>query len=353
MFQLTSDGSVSARGLQVAAVETPEGTRWTVSAQLEGTAQKVALLYLVPGSLTDARLSEPGTLATLEERSAPTLRVLEAADPCADRPGVERRQRLVDPPRYAPGAYQLTQLQTKSAAEVIERMAQEHLVLSKEAAERAAQHRSRGGALVLLSGPLEGKTAGTWTPPVTFQFDTVALELPLGIAAQATTIGRSLRVTLYTAALGSASLVPIGQRVLDLPSGFNLPELAYAERGELLRRLGDHAARRERSPVVLRLATHKEAGPPGAVSRYELTVGRRAEGLRLTLAPDPKVLAFLPEWTVHQFWRGPMACPGAERYRVGATLQLQAELRTYATLTGRPLAEVLTESGRRGYGPLQ
>ncbi|MBK6683700.1 MAG: hypothetical protein IPG45_04450 [Deltaproteobacteria bacterium] len=353
VFQLASDGAVGARALQIAVAEDPEGTRWMVSAQLEGSAKTVALLYLLPGTLTDAQLDEPSALAALEERSAPTLQIFEAADPCADQPPVERRQRLVEPPASAPGAFQLERQRPKSTAELIGRLAQAQLVLSPEAAERAFQHGAKGGALVLLTGPLGGKTAGAWTPVVTFRFNAKALELPLGVAASATMVGRTLRVTLYTAALGSASLVPLGQKVVDLPSGFNLPELAFAERNELVRRLGDQSMRRERSPVILRIATNKEAGPPGAVGRYELQVGRRAEALRLTLAPDPKVLAFLPEWAVHQFWRGPMSCPVADRYRVGATLQLQAELRTYATLTGRPLAEVLKESGRQGYGPLQ
>lgn len=353
VFQLASDGAVGARALQIAVAEEAEGTRWTVSAQLEGSARMVGLLYLLPGTLTDAQLDDPRALATLEERSAPTLQIFEAADPCADRPPVERRQRLVDPPAYTPGTFQLERQHPKSAEELIARLARDKLGLSPDAAQRAFQHGAKGGALVLLTGPLEGKTAGIWTPPVTFRFNAKALELPLGVAASATMIGRTLRVTLYTAAIGSASWVPLNQKVVDLPSGFNVPELALAERNDLVRRVGDQAARRERSPVILRIATHKEGGPPGAVGRYELQIGRRAETLRLKFAPDPKVLAFLPEWAVHQFWRGPMACPVAERYRIGATVQLHSELRTYATLTGRPFAEVLAESGRQGYGPLQ
>lgn len=353
VFLLASDGAVGARALQIAVAEAPEGIRWTVSAQLEGSARSVGLLFLLPGAVTDAQLDEPQTLATLEERTAPTLQIFEAADPCADRPPVERRQRLVDPPAYVPGAFQVERQHPKSAEELIARLAREKLALPSDAAERAFQHGAKGGALVLLTGPLEGKTAGIWTPPVTFRFNTKTLELPLGVAASATMIGRTLRVTLYTAALGPASLVPLGQKVVDLPSGFNVPELALAERNDLVRRVGDQATRRERSPVILRIATHKEGGPPGAVGRYEFQVGRRAEALRLTLAPDPKVLAFGPEWAVHQLWRGPMACPIAERYRTGATLQFHADLRTYATLTGRPIAQVLAESRRHGYSPLQ
>lgn len=354
IFQLTGDGSVGTAALRISLAEAPTGGRWSASAQLEGAATKVALLYWLPGNLTEVALDEATVLRNLDERTAPTLRILSAADPCGPTPPAERRQLLVDPLALIPGNFTVERLTATGPAELAARLGQSGLTLDQDALRRAGQHATSGGSLVLLVGPGPGGKAGLWTPPVSFTFAGPANELPLGVAASSARVGRTLRVTTFTSALGPAALVPKDAKVVDLPSGFNLPEVAEAESADLVRRLGDQLARRERTPIIVRVATTKEIAAPGrpmvAVARYDLQLGRRAERTHLTLGPDPTVLAFRAEWPLRQIFRGPIGCDLRDRYRLAAMLQIQADLRTFATVTGQALQDVTRTSEARGFG---
>jgi hypothetical protein len=321
--RIASDGSATISELEVLV----EPDAWIVRARLEGNARRVALFFPVPGEAT-AAIAGVEALDDLEHATAPRLQVVEAVDPCG-----EQKPKLLD--AFWPRRKSELRTGFTAAAIAPQNTAQLETALaglSLDAASKTALSRmARDGAkLIVLSGPAPGKLRGWWTAPI--RIATKSRTLPLGFAAPHVSVGRDLRVELYTQAL-----VPEG-KTADLPANIHLPEVVFEDPVDMLRAASSQTIRREGKGTVVRISTR----------RWVLELGRNEDRAALELE-ERAVEPFDPKWIIRRVWRKPIACDFKERYLNIVRIQQKNEIQTYAALTGRPQASIEARMKDRRY----
>lgn len=188
-----------------------------------------------------------------------------------------------------------------------------------------------------------------WTRAVQWQFQGDA---PLAIERLEawTPPGREHRLTLYTA--GTSLRAPRGP-VEPLGSPAPIAEVAFETPRDTAEAIVRHALRRAKDTGWIRThADHIDANPPlgvgskAVVARFEGLVNKGTPPL--SLASTTFIQAQDSGWLIRRKWRGGDKCI-TPRWVNGVRIEQTSELRAYATLTGRPLANIRQRSLERGY----
>jgi hypothetical protein len=325
MTRIASDGRATISELEVLI----EPDAWIVRARLDGNARRVALLFPIPGTPA-ASVVDPSILDRLDRETSPRLRLVEASDPCGEESEAFTEHWPERTTAPAPGftADVIAPVRTAQLESALS-----DLSLDEESKIALARAVRDGSPLVRLTGPAPGKMRGFWTPPV--RITIASRSLPLGFAAPHVTVGKNLRVDLY--ARGSLG---VRQKIVDLPSNINLPEITFEDPIDVFRAATAQTIRREGQGTAIRIFS-------GDVQRFHLEVGRKDARTVVELG-EQHAQPFSAYWFIRRVWRKPMACENP-RYLNIVRIQQKTEIQTYAAVTGRPQASVQTRMKERGY----
>lgn len=321
-------------------------TTATVRVRMTTDGKKAALLFPAPAKADGVRvLDDVSSLASLRSRTAPRFVVTEAPDPCDEK--AKSSQRSIawpEPAKPLAATYEIAHVPKNGVRALL---AKHGLDVDAKVLRRIE---SQAVVVVIVTPKKRGRDR--WTPG--FQWRSKAdTPLQLALGAAAVPAGREHRVTLYTIDDKKILAPPL---VVNMPGPVAIAEVAIESPYDTASAIARHTIRRAKPGAWMQVHVEESkegiealGGPPGrhVLARHTTVASEKSASLG-TPVPKTFVTAFSPGWQIRRKWRKKTSC-SAPKLAGNVRIEQTAELRAYAALTGRQVADILERSTERGY----